>query len=300
MDNKQGMIFNIQKFSLHDGPGIRTVVFFKGCPLRCKWCSNPESQSVKIQILWDYRKCISCKHCLQICPEKAISYSDERIIIDHDKCSACNKCVQQCPNKALNTAGRMQDIDSIVEIVKQDIPFYEESNGGVTLSGGEILMQHEFVSKLLERFKNENIHTCIETTGCASPEIFKKVIEHVDYILFDIKHYDPIKHKEGTGIDNSQILNNFRYALATGKTVLPRIPVIKEFNDSIEDAKALAKLLKEYNATRCQLLPFHQFGENKYDQLAKDYHYSNYSTYHKEDLQDYLNTFIENGIDAFF
>ena len=298
--NNEAVIFNIQKFSLNDGPGIRTVVFFKGCPLSCRWCSNPESQSMKTQILWDKRNCISCKHCIQICSLKAISSSNDRIIINHSLCNGCNKCVDQCPGKALKTAGRNENIENIIDIVKQDMPFYEESGGGVTLSGGEVLLQHEFAVELLKKLKEENIHTCIETTGYADTEVFKKVIENVDHILFDIKHYDPIRHKEGTGVDNNLILTNFRFAIENGKSILARIPVIKEYNDSLEDALGFVRLLKQCNTTRCQLLPFHQFGENKYEQLSKDYRYSNYSSYHKEDLQDYLNIFIENGIEAFF
>ena len=300
MCNNEASIFNIQKFSLNDGPGIRTVVFFKGCPLACKWCSNPESQSMKIQILWDKRLCVSCKSCIYNCPNKAISESKGRIIINHNLCNACNICINQCPKKALKTIGKKENIENIIEIIKQDIPFYEESGGGVTLSGGEILLQHEFVIKLLKRLKEEKIHTCIETTGYANHEVFKNVIAHVDYILFDIKHHDPIKHQEGTGLDNKLILDNFYYAIKINKPILARIPVIKEYNDSLDDAKAFAELLKKYNINKCQLLPFHQFGENKYEQLSKEYKYNNYSAYHKEDLQKYLETFIQNGIDAFF
>lgn len=295
-----GVIFNIQKFSINDGPGIRTVVFFKGCPLHCKWCANPESQLAKIQILWDKKKCLHCHHCLEICPQKAISLKNDNIFIDTNKCTLCNQCINTCPQKSLTSEGEIKTVQQVLDIVLQDEVFYEESDGGITLSGGEFLMQTQFAEELLIAAKEKNLHTCCETTGFCTPEKFQHIIQYIDYILFDLKHWNSQKHLEGTGIDNKLILANMKYAISMGKTVLPRIPIIPKFNDSLEDAKRFCEVLHAIGSNQCQLLPFHQFGENKYHLLNKKYAYENQPALHREDLQDYLQIFLDNDIHAFF
>jgi len=295
-----GVIFNIQKFSINDGPGIRTVVFFKGCPLHCKWCANPESQLAKIQILWDKKKCLHCHHCLEICLQKAISLKNDNIFIDTNKCTLCKQCINTCPQKALTSEGEIKTVQQVLDIVLQDEVFYEESDGGITLSGGEFLMQTQFAEELLIAAKEKNLHTCCETTGFCTPEKFQHIIQYIDYILFDLKHWDSQKHLEGTGVDNKLILTNMKYAISTGKKVLLRIPIIPEFNDSLEDAKKFCEVLHDVGSNQCQLLPFHQFGENKYHLLNKQYAYENQPALHHEDLQDYLQIFLDNDIHAFF
>lgn len=295
-----GVIFNIQKFSINDGPGIRTVVFFKGCPLHCKWCANPESQLAKIQILWDKKKCLHCHHCLEICLSKAISLKDDNIFIDTNKCTLCKQCIDTCPQKALTSEGEIKTVQQVLDIVLQDEVFYEESDGGITLSGGEFLMQTQFAEELLIAAKEKNLHTCCETTGFCTPEKFQHIIQYIDYILFDLKHWDSQKYLEGTGVDNKLILTNMKYAISTGKKVLLRIPVIPKFNDSLEDAKRFCEVLHDVGSNQCQLLPFHQFGENKYHLLNKKYAYENQPALHCEDLQDYLQIFLDNDIHAFF
>ena len=295
-----GVIFNIQKFSINDGPGIRTVIFFKGCPLHCKWCANPESQLAKIQILWDKKKCLHCHHCLEICLSKAISLKDDNIFIDTNKCTLCKQCINTCPQKALTSEGKIKTVQQVLDIVLQDEVFYEESDGGITLSGGEFLMQTQFAEELLIAAKEKNLHTCCETTGFCTPEKFQHIIQYIDYILFDLKHWNSQKHLEGTGVDNKLILTNMKYAISTGKKVLPRIPVIPKFNDSLEDAKRFCEVLHAIGSNQCQLLPFHQFGENKYHLLNKKYAYENQPALHREDLQDYLQIFLDNDIHAFF
>lgn len=297
---KTGVIFNIQKFSVNDGPGIRTVVFFKGCPLHCRWCSNPESQLLKPQVLWDQKKCINCHHCLEVCPNNAISLLHEHIHIDAAACNGCKHCVVACPHTALELEGEIKTVQEVMDIVLQDQVFYDESSGGITLSGGEVLTQPEFAIELILAAKEKGLHTCCETTGYASPVIFDRVTEHIDYVLFDMKHWDPIKHKEGTGVTNELPLSNMKRAIEKGKEVLPRIPVIPGFNDSLEDAMGLANALHDVGAKKCQLLAFHQFGENKYHLLDKRYEYQDTPSLHSEDLQDYLQKFIDNGIQAFF
>ena len=297
---KTGVIFNIQKFSVNDGPGIRTVVFFKGCPMRCRWCSNPESQLAKMQVLWDQKKCARCHHCMDICPAQAISLKHDHIHINAAKCTGCRQCVLECPGKALELEGDIKTVQDVMDVVMQDKVFYEESSGGITLSGGEFLSQPDFAEELLLASKEKGLHTCCETTGFADPEIFNRVIENLDYILFDMKHWNSAKHIEGTGVGNDLPVSNMKRAIKMGKEVLPRIPVIPGFNNSPEDAAGLANALQEAGAKKCQLLPFHQFGENKYSLLDQTYDYQNVPSIHREHLQDYLQIFINCGIDAFF
>lgn len=298
---QSGVIFNIQKFSIHDGPGVRTNVFFKGCPLRCKWCANPESQLLKPQILYHSKDCVHCGTCAAVCPERAISMDAEGgIHVDSAKCRGCLTCVHSCPQRALTCEGEVKSVDEVVEICMQDADFYAESGGGVTLSGGEALMQPDFARALLKELKARGIHTAMETTGFAPREVFDAVTAHADLLLFDMKHWDGEKHREGTGADNALILENMRRAVAGGKTVLPRLPVIPGFNDSLEDAAGFVRRLREVGAERVQLLPFHQFGENKYALLGRPYEYASVPALHKEELAAFRQVFLDAGVDAFF
>ena len=233
-------IFNIQKFSIHDGPGIRTAVFFKGCPLRCLWCSNPESQAAGTQ-----------------------------------------------PEREGELAGKMYEIDEVMDICLADREFYIESGGGVTLTGGEALMQADFAVNLLGRLKEEQIHTALETSGFAPMETFIKVSEYADLLLFDIKHFDSKKHREGTGADCEIILENLGEAVKRGMNVLIRIPVIPGYSDALDDAAGFANLLNGFSLTKVQLLPFHQFGQKKYEMLGIPYTFSEQKTLHSEDLRSY-------------
>ena len=295
-----GIVFNIQKFSVNDGPGIRTVVFLKGCPLQCRWCANPESQLPGIQILWDQKKCLNCLSCVSLCPVQAVSCIDSAVHIDHKTCIGCQKCSDNCPGRALSPEGEIKTVSEVIKVVLQDKVFYEESGGGITLSGGEMLSQPTFSANLLLAAKEEGLHTCCETTGFAKPEIFAEVTQNADLLLFDMKHWDSQKHKAGTGVTNELPLLNMKQALAAGKEILPRIPVIPGFNDSQKDAIQFCRLLKELGIPRCQLLPFHQFGENKYHLLNQDYAYENMPSLHRDELDDYRLVFESCCIEAFF
>lgn len=297
---EKGITFNIQKFSIHDGPGIRTTVFFKGCPLRCEWCSNPESQIKNVQILHDQSKCSYCLSCVAACPNGAITYEDNKIIINEDKCVGCLTCVNSCPNRALSYEGDYQTIEEIVDICMQDIDFYEESGGGVTISGGEGMSQPEFLEKLIAELKKNSVHVAIETTGYVKKETFEELARELDLLLFDVKHYDREKHYNGTKVYNDLIVENLKWAIDNGIEVLPRIPVIPDFNDSSEDAEGLAKLLVEVGAKKVQLLPFHQFGEKKYELLNRNYKYKNKKALYPEDLEEYQKIFLDKGLNCFF
>lgn len=297
---EKGITFNIQKFSIHDGPGIRTTVFFKGCPLRCEWCSNPESQIKNVQILHDQSKCSYCLSCVAACPNGAITHEDNKIIINEDKCVGCLTCVNSCPNRALSYEGDYQTIEEIVDICMQDIDFYEESGGGVTISGGEGMSQPEFLKKLIAELKKNSVHVAIETTGYVKKETFEELARELDLLLFDVKHYDREKHYNGTKVYNDLIVENLKWAIDNGIEVLPRIPVIPDFNNSLEDAEGLAKLLVEVGAKKVQLLPFHQFGEKKYELLNRNYKYKNKKALYPEDLEEYQKIFEDKGLNCFF
>lgn len=253
----QACIFNIQKFSIHDGPGIRTVVFFKGCPLRCYWCSNPESQSGKPEKMWNNTR------------------------------------------KKYTTVGEYKTIDEVVEEVMKDVDFYEESGGGVTLSGGEVLYQAEFATELLKVLKNKGIHTATETTGHAKTDVFAKYIEQVDALYFDVKHYDPEKHREGIGATNDLILKNLAHALEHHDNLIVRIPVIPNFNDTPQDAEQFALLFNRMGVEKIELLPFHQFGQNKYENLNRKYKMEDIPQLHTEDLDYFKNIMEEHGVSCF-
>lgn len=296
MDPNTGTIFNIQKFSVNDGPGIRTTVFLKGCPLRCQWCANPESQHIRPELFHDPAKCLHCRHCETVCDQHAIHWTNG---FHADPCIGCGKCVKECPTGSLRLEGYESTIEAIMQEVLQDTPFYEESGGGLTLSGGEMASQPEFSKALLKAAKENGLDTAVETTGYAPKDAFITILKYTDHVLFDVKHYDETKHKEGTGVSNRIILENLKAAAKTSD-VLVRIPVIPGFNSTLEDARNFSHLFNNIGISCVQLLPFHQFGQNKYGLLHKDYAYENTKALHEEDLRDFQQVFTDHGIEAFF
>lgn len=293
-------VFNIQKFSLNDGPGIRTVVFLKGCPLRCRWCANPESQLRRPQIQWERRSCRQCGRCAAVCPRGAVALTADGIRIDPERCDACGDCLGGCPGHALNRAGMRRTVADVLAVCMQDEPFYQQSGGGVTLSGGEPLVWPGFCVALLSRLRDQGVDTCAETTAFASEKTFDEVTALLDHVLVDMKHWDPARHEAGTGVGDERILANTARAIAAGKDVLVRIPVIPGFNDSPGDARGFCGRLRDVGASRVQLLPFHQFGESKYETLEYDYDYAGVRSLSEAALEGYRQVFLGEGIDAFF
>lgn len=291
-------IFNIQKFSIHDGPGIRTVVFFKGCPLRCKWCSNPESQAPHPQILWNRENCLHCGLCETGCPTNSIFFENNIFQFKYNRCNGSMVCITQCPGKALEYVGKQMSVEEVMKEVIKDKDFYEESGGGVTLSGGEVLSQPEFAAALLKECKKNGLHTALETTGYAPFHSFQKVTSLADLLLIDMKHYDNEKHLEYTSASNEQIIANMKTAVHDGKHVIARIPVIPNGNDSLEDARGFCNLLHDIGVREVNLLPFHQFGESKYEQLGMKYEMKEVKAIHPEDLQEFYQVFAESGFDV--
>jgi len=270
-DGNKGLIFNIQRFSIHDGPGIRTTVFMKGCPLRCLWCSNPESQDFFPNLIVRNINCKGCGACVKACPQEAITISrEEGRKIDWGNCNQCLLCTEVCIYNSLNVCGEYMDVGEVLDEVMKDMDFYRNSGGGVTVSGGEALSQSDFVANLLEACQNEGLHTAIDTTGYAPWEKMEQVLRFVDLVLFDIKHLDPDEHKLTTGVGNDLILANM-LKTSQEKRVWLRMPVIAGFNDSEEYIREIADLGKKIGAEKISLLPYHEGGKSKCEQMGRPY-----------------------------
>lgn len=266
----EGTVFNIQRYSLHDGPGIRTIPFLKGCPLACKWCSNPESQKPQPEIMYQKSNCIHCGKCFEACRYGALS-KENPYMVDRDRCVACGACAEVCPTNALVLKGKKMTVWEVIHELQKDENIYRRSDGGITLSGGESLSQPKFTRELLRACKERGWHTAIETTGMTTKEIIESIMPFVDLALTDIKIIDPSIHKNVTGVDNQIILENVIRISNLTKTIV-RIPVIPNVNDNIEAIRAIAeftKLMKNIN--EIHLLPYHNFGENKYNLLGRIY-----------------------------
>ena len=271
-EETRGVIFNIQTYSIHDGPGIRTTVFIKGCPLKCVWCQNPESQKVTLQLFFNRETCVGCGKCLQVCPEGAIKLYEGKSWTNRDVCRGAGKCAEVCPNEARHIVGRYVTAGEVIKEVAEDKIFYERSGGGVTLGGGEPLASPEFTASLLRLCKNSGIHTALDTCGYAKWEIMKQILQHVDLVLYDLKHMDPVAHQLYTGVSNDVILENARRIYQElNIPVLVRIPVIPGFNDSMENIEATGRFVAAElgTLTEVHLLPYHRLGEMKYQRLEK-------------------------------
>ena len=274
---RKAFIFNKQKYNMYDGPGVRTLVFFKGCPLRCKWCSNPEGLERKYQIMFKPTTCVSCGSCVPVCPQKihSISSSGEHIIDRSIDCIGCGQCVEACVPDALKVAGEQVPISELLEYVEQDRAFYDQSGGGVTLGGGEVTAQPEAAINLLQACKQEGLHTAIETCGYTKKETILRFAEYVDLFLFDLKHIDPDRHFELTGVRNEMILENLEELIMNRNHVKVRMPMLKGINDSEAEIRGVIEFLKPFrefkNFEGIDLLPYHKLGVNKYVQLGMDY-----------------------------
>lgn len=266
-----GIIFNIQRHSIHDGPGIRTIIFLKGCGLACRWCSNPESQSFGLEISFNPEKCIRCLACVAACPRGAVAADGGAPFFQRERCDACGACAEVCYAEALRREGRSITPEGALSEILKDEAFFVRSGGGVTLSGGEPLAQIDFALRTLELCKMGGLHTAVETAGHVPWEHFERILPYVDLFLFDLKHVDPVKHAEYIGKDNTLILSNLERLTRRSRCIILRTPLIPGFNDSPEELLDIAETAIRHHIGELHLLPYHRYGAGKYRLLGKPY-----------------------------
>lgn len=290
-----GLIFDIQRFSLHDGPGIRTIVFLKGCPLRCSWCANPESQSPHPEITYNEETCIQCETCLSICPYHCITKKENQIVINRSSCQGCGICSENCPTKALQLKGEKMSIDRVMEMIEKDREFYKTSGGGVTISGGEPLFQIAFLRNLLKECYCHDIHTVVETAGYSSWSNMKSIIPYTDVFYYDLKMMNSEKHLEYTGVNNRLILDNLKKLQKEANHIVIRIPVLPGINDDNENLSLLTKFLKNIRFDEIHLLPYHYYGEKKYGMLGRSYALETLKKLTGSEISQYCNQLRRHG-----
>ncbi|WZL73280.1 4-hydroxyphenylacetate decarboxylase activase [Clostridiaceae bacterium 35-E11] len=308
MEALKGLIFDIQGFSVHDGPGSRTLFFLSGCPLRCEWCANPEGLELRQRILFSPQKCKheknDCIRCIEACPNKAIKLTQDQEIpltIEHAICKDCqvHACTEACYNEAIRLSGKWMAVSELIKVTKRDRTYWEgKEGGGVTFSGGEPFFQKEFLREALKKCKEVYIHTAIETTAYVPTEDFLEVMGYVDFAFIDLKHMNKEKHIEKTGIDNTLILENIK-ALAKsdwkGRVIL-RMPVIEDYNDGDKNIIEMAAFMNDVGLFEVNILPFHRMGDSKWKQLGKVYKYKDYEPTSIEKLEHIQDLFLDQKI----
>jgi pyruvate formate lyase activating enzyme len=299
MSDLTGIIFNIMRYSIYDGPGIRTTVFLKGCPASCCWCHNPEAISDKVQLMYREDRCCHCGDCAAVCPNGAISVKFGNIVTDREICRLCGACADVCCAEARELAGRIMTVGEVMEEISKDIPFFEESGGGVTFSGGEPLQQHEFLQEILKDCKRRSIKTAVDTSGHAPPEVLRRIGKWTDLFLFDLKLMDNVCHRKYTGITNDTILQNLKELAVRGKPIIIRVPLVPGINDSLEGIRGIGRFLKTLpNVREIELLPYHAAGVSKYKKLGMECSMPDIPSISTERLERFIVELQEHGIAA--
>ncbi len=295
----QGTIFNIQRFSIHDGPGVRTTVFFKGCNLRCLWCHNPEAAGREPEVEFFPDKCIACGACVEVCPEDAQELIGNRRVYYRDLCRRCFQCIEECFSGALLKTGKEVDTSQVIAEIERDREYYRFSNGGVTFSGGEPLLQKDFLKSLLIECRLRGIHSAVDTAGNVAWEILEEIVPLTDLFLYDVKGYDEEVHRSATGAGNRRILENLKRLSEAGSQVWIRIPVIPGINASPEEMTRIADFLAPLGGIRwVELLPFHTLGAEKYASLGREYPMAGTKPPSKEHMAQYQRILEERGLPA--
>lgn len=281
----KAVIFDIKHYAIHDGPGIRTTVFLKGCPQKCEWCANPESQYVSPEVLYDKNRCTLCHECSNVCLHDAISFMSGRRRYDRKRCQGCGLCVKACSSEAIELCGYTVDVETLWEQIKDDRAFWDRSGGGVTLSGGEPLLQPEFAKQFLAYCQCQYVHTAIETCGHVPEKNIEEVLQYVNLVIFDFKVEDTVTHERITGVPNQQIKKHLLKLLESGRDVLVRMPLIPGCNDSPDNIHKIGEFLEKAKpGTFFEILPYHRLGENKYTRLGREYALSGVKTPDDEQL----------------
>jgi pyruvate formate lyase activating enzyme len=293
-----GTIFNIQHYAVHDGPGIRTLVFLKGCPLHCTWCCNPESHASLPQLRHIAFRCKSCLACVAACPSRAVTVSDRLPVYNFNICRNClsKPCTEHCDHDALTITGREIGPAELTEILALDIPFYRNSGGGVTFSGGEPLMQPAFLAEVLRRCKNMGIHTAVETCGWASREAFEEILPFTDLFLYDLKIMDPALHLEYTGVPLEPVLDNLGFLISQKAGILIRLPLVRGITDTPSNMEAVAVLMLHAGLDRISLQPFHNLGMDKYREHGMEYRPGQLEPFSHDQLACHQSFFLRQGI----
>jgi pyruvate formate lyase activating enzyme len=265
----EGVIFDIKKYAIHDGPGIRTTVFFKGCPLACRWCHNPEGLEIASERLYRQERCIGCGECVAICPQKVMTRTDDGVIMELANCIQCRTCADNCPSGALEFVGKTVTVDDVIKQIEKDVAFYDTSSGGVTFSGGEPLMQPEFLLELLKACGKLDLHRTVDTTGYTDAKLLLKVAEHTELFLYDLKHMNAEKHRSYTGVSNERILDNLELLTRQGAKILIRIPILPGINADKENIDRTAQFVSYLSGVSCvSILPYHDSARGKYSRLG--------------------------------
>lgn len=283
---ENALISNIQRFSTKDGPGIRTTVFFKGCPLRCKWCHNPETHLLSSEIMYNRENCTLCGRCVSSCPEGAIKIENNAVVTDTDKCTSCQRCTDECYYNAREISGKSMSFDSVCDIIERDIAFYSESGGGVTFSGGECAMFPELLLSLLKFCKSRRIHTAVDTSGFATKDVFNKILPYTDLFLYDIKAHSSALHESLTGVPNEIIWQNLEFLSKKGANINLRVPVIEGCNADLADIEKTALKCQSLGIKKVNILPYHDMGKYKYTKLNRPYDGNSMSTPSDEKLEE--------------